>query len=149
MESLQDVIADAASRPRVVSSIVQLIDSEVSSRRGLSGAAIKTGYSVVKKLKGGRLIPDVVDGLLEEFVGAIEPLHAEYRGQDRHDGFDRFLTSDPARAVNGLLAVTDSRAQSTPNGVIRKTYQKLRPMAEKQVEASLPGVGRVVDEFCA
>jgi len=149
MQSLQDVIADPARRPQVVSAIVGLVDSEVSSRKGLTGAAIKTGYKVVKKLKGGRLIPDVVDGLLEEFVGAIEPLHAEYRAGDRHDGFDRFLTSNPSRAVNGLLAVTDSRAESTPNGVIRKTYQKLRPMAEKQVETSLPGVGRVVDRFCA
>lgn len=149
MESLVDVIADSARRPRVVADIVRLVDDEVSRKGGISGVALKGGYKVVKKLKNGQMIPDVVDGLLEEFVGALEPLHAEYRASGGTGGFGAFLTRHSDRAVNALLHVTDVRAQRTSHGVIRKTYDKLRPMAEKHVAEALPGVGRVVDQHCS
>ncbi len=149
MESLVDVIADDARRPRVVSDIVGLVDTEVSRKGGISGVALKGGYKVVKSLKGGQMIPDVVDGLLEEFVGALEPVHAEYRASGGTGGFGAYLKRHERSAVDALLKVTDVRAQRTSHAVIRKTYDKLRPMAEKHVAEALPGVGAVVDRHCA
>jgi hypothetical protein len=149
MKSLVEVASDAAQRPRLVSAIADLIDREVSSRGGLKGMALKTGYSVVKKLKGGRMIPDVVDGLLDEFVAGLEPVHATYRDSGGAGGFGPYLRSNEKRAIDALLAVTDARAKRTSHGVLRSTYEKLRPMAEREVAESLPGVGRLVDQFCA
>lgn len=147
MKSLLEVSKDGAKRPALVQAITELIDREVASRGGLSGLAIKGGYSVVKKLNNGRLIPDVVDGLLNEFVTAIEPLHEEHR--NRGGGvFGPFLSQNQARAVQALLAVTDARARRTSHSLLKKTYEKLRPMAEKQVAEALPGVAQVVDRFC-
>lgn len=147
MKSLLEVSKDSAKRPSLVQAITDLIDREVASRGGLSGVAIKGGYSVVKKLNNGRLIPDVVDGLLNEFVTAIEPLHEEHRNKGGGP-FGPFLTQNQARAVQALLGVTDSRARRTSHTVLKKTYEKLRPMAEKQVSEALPGVAQVVDRFC-
>lgn len=149
MKSMVEVAKDSAVRPQVVTATVELIDSEVSSKRGLSGSAIKLGYKAVKGLKGGQMIPDVVNGLLDEFSAAIEPIHKKYRDSGETAGFDRFLAQNEGEAVQGLLKVTDDRAEKTKHGVLRSSYNKLRPMAEKQVAAALPGVGKLVDRFCA
>jgi hypothetical protein len=148
MKSLADVIAEPKLRPGVVADVVGLIDSEVAARGGLTGMAIKGGYAVVKKLQNGQMIPSVVDGLLPEFTRAIEPLHAEYRSAPG-SGFGGFLVKNQTRAINALLAVTDARAKKTSHAILKSTYEKLRPMAEKQVAEALPGVGRVVDKHCA
>lgn len=148
MKSLVEVSKDSALRPKLVQAIADLIDTEVSNRGGLTGMAIKAGYSVVKQLKNGRMIPEVVDGMLDEFVGGLEPLHAEYRSEAK-GSLEAFFRSREKRAVDALLTVTDRRAQRTSHAVLRKTYDKLRPMAEKQVAESLPGVSRLVDRFCA
>lgn len=147
MKSLSEVIIEAPRRASVVKDIAQLIDREVAAKSGMSGFAIKTGYSVVKKLQNGDLIPNVVDGLLPEFVKSIEPLHAEFRGAPTGT-FAAYLKSNETRAVNAMLAVTDGRAQRTSHTILKNTYQKLRPMAEKQVADALPGVGEIVDRYC-
>ena len=147
MESMLDVIADNSRRPAVVNDVVGLIDSEVSRKGGLSGMAIKGAYKLVKKLKGGRMIPEVANGLLDEFSEAIEPLHAEYR-EGGESGFDQFLRGRSKDAVNALLSITDGRARSTTNNTLKKAYDKLRPMAETNVSDALPGLGRLIDKHC-
>lgn len=148
MKALGEVVADAARRPQVVSAVTQLIDSEVQRKSGISGAAIKLGYSAVSKLKGGRMIPDVVDGLLPEFVSAIEPLHARYRAGSTVIGFAAFLKANEKEAIGALLRVTDRRAEKTDNAVLGGAYRKLRPMAERQVAEALPALGALLDRFC-
>ena len=134
MKSLVDVVKESAGRAAVVADIVNLIDAEVNSRGGLTGMAIKGGYAVVKKLQGGKMIPAVVDGML---------------GANPGSGFGGFLVKNQKRAIDALLAVTDGRARRTSHAILKSTYDKLRPMAEKQVAEALPGVGRVVDKHCA
>jgi hypothetical protein len=148
MRSLTEVVATPEGRQRVIADVVQLIDREVESRSGLTGMAIRTAYSMVRGLKQGRMIPEVVEGMLDEFIAGIEPLHAEHRA-GASGGFDAFLQRHPERAINALLHVTDARARRTSHQVLRSAYQKLRPMAEKQVAQSLPGVGRMIDTHCA
>lgn len=148
MKSLVDVVKESAGRAAVVADIVQLIDSEVSARGGLTGMAIKGGYAVVKKLQGGKMISSVVEGMLGEFTQSLEPLHAEYRANPG-SGFGGFLVKNQKRANDALLAVTDGRARRTSHALLKSTYEKLRPIAEKQVAEALPGVGRVVDKHCA
>lgn len=147
MESMLEVISDSSRRPGVVRDVVGLIDSEVARKGGLSGMAIKGAYKLVKKLKGGRMIPDVADGLLDEFSGAIEPLHSEYRDAGG-SGFDQFLRGRSGDAVNALLSITDARARSTTNNTLKKAYDKLRPVAETNVADALPGLGRLIDKHC-
>ena len=149
MQSMPEVIADPTQRARVVQSVTDLIGGEVANKGGLTGMAIKGGYKVVNSLQGGRMIPNVVDGLLDEFCGAIEPLHAQYRESGQTNGFDRFLQANSNAAVNALLSITDGRAERTSNGTLRKTYGKLRPMAEKNVAEALPGLGKLIDKHCA
>ncbi len=146
MKSLKEAI-QAADRQVVIADMVKLIDSEVKSKSGLSGMAIKTGYKVVKKLKGGRMIEKASGMLLDPFTDAIEPIHAEFRETGASSGFASFLQSNSDRACDALLGITDRKAQDAENPVLRKTYSKLRPQAVKHVKDALPGVGRLADKY--
>lgn len=148
MSSMPEVVADATKRPAVTKDVVSLIDEEVSKKGGLGGMAIKGGYKVVRALKSGRMIPDVVDGLLPEFATAIDPLHQQYLAAGGTGGFDAYLTSHQTEAVNALLSITDARARTTGNKTLKKTYEKLRPVGEKNVADALPGLGRLIDRHC-
>ena len=67
MAELKDFVCSDDNRASVVRDTAQLVDEEVRAKGGFSGAAIKLGYKTVKAVKPG-LIPNVVDGLLDNFT---------------------------------------------------------------------------------
>lgn len=138
---------DAANRHEVVADTVKLIDAEVKSKSGLTGMALKGGYKVVKKLKGGRMIEDAADGLLDEFAEALDPLYQSYLQTDRFTTFEEYLAAHRDQACRALLAITDRKAKSADNKVLQGTYNKLRGQAEKHVKDALPGVGQLIDKY--
>lgn len=148
MKTLKEVLA-AADRNKLIDDVVSLIDSEVASKGGLSGMALKGGYTMVKKLKGGRMIHKAVGFLLDDFTGAVEPLHDEYREAGAAGSFADYLVRNDRRAVDALLKITDDRIGQAENPVIKKTYSKLRPQATGHVKAALPGLGRLIDGYTA
>jgi hypothetical protein len=130
----------------VINDTVSLIDSEVASKGGLSGVALKGGYAVVKKLKDGRMIQIAVDKLLDEFADALSPVYEEYLGDDSSSRFESYLTRHAKRASDALLGITDAKARRAENKIIQSTYEKLRGQAEKHVVDALPGVGRMIEK---
>jgi hypothetical protein len=147
MQTMKEVISDPSRRAAVVKDVCELVDREVASKGGLTGAMLKAGYMAVKKLRDGTMISEVVNGLLPEFADAIEPVHAPYRERPA-GGFAQWLQNHRADSVNALLSVTDARARTTKHALIGKTYGKLRPTAEKHVGDALPGLGALVDRHC-
>ncbi len=149
MKSLLEVIEDGGRREQLIGDTARMIDGQVASKKGASGFAIKAGYKVVSKLRGGRMIQKAVGALLNDFAGAIEPLHAEYRDGASHSGFAGFLGARESDATNALLAITDRRIGEAENNVVKSTYRKLRPMAGRHVAAAIPEVGKLVDRYTA
>ena len=146
MGILKQIAADPTTRQRLVSDVTGLIDEEVARRSGVTGFAIKAGYKAVSKLRGGRMIPDAVNILLDDFVGVLEPMLQEHQQVDASGSFGTWLAANRTRASGDLLSITDRRvAEASP--VVRSTYQKLRPFGEKQVQEALPAVGRLVDGY--
>lgn len=145
MTSLKEIVT-SDKRPAIVRDAVNLVDSEVSSKSGLSGMAIKAGYKAVKAIKP-TLIQDAVDNLLDKFVDKLEPFHTSWADAGKSGGFDSYLSARKSEVANALLSVTDERAKSVDNKTIRKTYEKLRPQGEKNVEAAVPGLGRVLNKY--
>lgn len=137
---------EAADRQVVIRDTVSLIDDEVASKSGLSGMAIKGGYKVVKKLRGGRMIHDAVDHLLDDFTDALAPLYDDFLEADSTTTFERYLKGHSDAACDALLGITDAKIKRAENRVIIKTYNKLRGQAEKHVVDALPGVGRLIDQ---
>ncbi len=145
MTSLKDIVS-SDQRPAILRDAVDLVNSEVSSKSGLSGMAIKAGYKAVKTVKP-TLIHDAVDNLLNKFVDKLEPFFTEWVDGGKSGSFESHLSSQSNKVANALLGVTDERAKSVDNRTIRKTYEKLRPQGEKNVQAAVPGLGRLLGKY--
>jgi hypothetical protein len=104
--------------------------------------AIKGAYSIVKGIKPG-FVEEVVDGLLDDFLVALDPLYQEATARNEPPG--RYLANNGDRVADALLAITDARAERSSRAVIRKTYEKLRPTAKKHVSSSAPRLGQLLD----
>lgn len=108
--------------------------------------AIKAGFAAVNKLKP-TLVRDAVDNLLDRFVERLEPFFTSWDGAGRSGSFESHLSSQKKQVANALLGVTDARARQIQAGAVKKTYERLRPMGEKNVEAAVPGLGRTLDKY--
>jgi hypothetical protein len=144
--TLKETLLTPENRPKVVDDAVRLVDSEVASKGGLSGIAIKTGYKAVNSVKP-TLVREAVDTLLDRFVERLEPFAKEWEDKGKSGGFDAFLSSRSKQVANALLGVTDDRARSIASGTVKKTYDALRPQGEKNVEAAVPGLGRLLARY--
>lgn len=145
MTNLAEHLTAPGMRAQVVAACVDLVEQEVSAKGGLSGAAIKAGYKVIKAIKPG-MVPAVIDGLLPEFAASLQPLYdrATDGAADKSQAFTTYLDGHADEAADALLTVTDKRAERTPNKTLRKTYDRLRGSAKDNVRAAIPGLARAL-----
>ncbi len=141
MPSLPDVLNAPDKKPAVVRDCLTLIDDEVSDKGGLTGLAIKAGYKAVKGVKPG-FIQAAVEGLLPEFSVALDPIFQETGGKDVTAHF----MGNADRVADALLAITDAKAKSSPHGVVKGAYDKLRGIAKKNVAAAVPRLGHLIEK---
>lgn len=120
-----------------------LVDREVSARKGLGGTALKTAVGLLKKVRP-TLVPDAMSRLLPHFADALDPWW-ERSGQDAQQ-FSASLEAEAPSVADALLQVTDSRIAGAHDS-IRKGYEKLRKGASKQVEQSVPGIAQTLGEL--
>lgn len=141
MPSLKEAIADDAVRHEVAKECLSLVQNEVDSKGGLTGVALKTGYKAVRGIKPG-FLDKVVYDLLPEFSDAVQPFVAEAVGAGRP--IEAHLSANASRVADALLAITDKKAEKSTNSVVKGAYGKLRGMAKSNVEASVPGLARII-----
>jgi hypothetical protein len=150
MATLVEKITAPDVHPKVIEGCLQLIESEVASKSGLSGAAVKAGYKVVKTLKPG-MIQDAVTKLLPEFAQALQPMYEKSGAQAAGEGsgklFSDYLVGHQDEAADALLGVTDRKAGNAKNKTLQKTYERLRGGAKTHVTAAIPGLARTLGRF--
>jgi hypothetical protein len=146
MANLLEILGAPAVRPAVIQECATLIDQEVASKGGVSGMVIKGGYKIVKSFKPG-FVPDAVDGLLDDFCKNLQPLVDE--AHTKNQPVDAFFNANKSRVADALLAITDARAQRSKLASIKSAYEKLRPMAKKNVEEAVPRLGALVQRHGA
>ncbi len=146
MTELRERLGTGETRQKVIDDACRVLDDEVADKSGLGGMAVKAAYGLVKGIKPG-FVRQAVDHLLDEFLDVMNEFVAEAQTKGMKPG--ALILQDRARMANALLAVTDRRAQKAESGVVRKTYDKLRPAAQKHVEAAAPRVGALLDKYTA
>lgn len=144
MPSLVDVLTDESKKADVVRDCLDLIEREVEDKSGLTGMAIKAGYKAVSGIKPG-FIKNVVTDLLPEFARALEPVYEE--GKSSGKGTVAYLEANAGRVADALLAITDGKAQRSKSGVVKATYERLRPTAKKNVVDAVPRLARLVEKY--
>ena len=143
MPTLSEVLTSDSKKPEVVEDCLALIDAEVKDKGGISGLAIKAGYGAVKGVKPG-FIKHTVTELLPEFSKVLDPIYQEAKTAGKPAG--DFFTANSSRVAEALLAITDARAQSSKNSLVKGTYEKLRGTAKKNVEAAAPRLGKMIEK---
>jgi hypothetical protein len=149
MPSLSDQILRPEAKTQVIDGCCDLIEREVASKRGFSGAAVKAGFAVVTRVKPG-FIREVVTTLLPEFAASLDPLYetsaSEAAGEPVAEVFSTRVTRDRAHTAEVLLGVTDRRI-SGARPAVQRAYKQLRPNARENVEAAIPGLIATIRPF--
>lgn len=143
MPSLPETLNSDVKKNLVVDDCCGVIDAEVADKGGLSGFAIKAGYAAVKGIKPG-FVRSVVFDLLPEFSSALDPIFQEAKTRGAPVG--AHFSANASRVADALLAITDAKSKRSSSGVVKGTYDKLRGIAKKNVEAAVPRLGKLVEK---
>ena len=138
---LSDDLLNPNKKNIIVSDCTKLLDTQVANMGGISGLALKAGYSAVKGIRP-TYCSDAIEGLLPESLNALDPIWSE--GIQTGDPVGH-LTQNRDRTADALLAITDARIEKSNNTIVRGAYSKLRNSAKKHVEEAIPGLAKIID----
>jgi len=137
---LVDTLGREPVRPKVVEETVHLIDSQVKTK----GFMLKAAYSTIKAIKG-KFVPEVVDALLDEWLGKIQP-HYDKWETAKSSTFADYVIARSDDVAEDLLQVTDERAQRTSHTTAKKMYMKMRDSAKRNVVEAIPELARLLEK---
>lgn len=142
-QGLKDQLLTPEKRPAVIGDCEKVIDEEVASKSGLSGLAVKAAFGMVKAVKPG-IVRESVDGLLDDFVGRMEPFYTDFKAKGAGSTLEQYFTRRSSEVADALLGITDARAQRAKNATLKKAYEQLRPKGKQYVQDAMPRVARMV-----
>jgi hypothetical protein len=145
MATLQEILLAPDTKPQVVEDCKLLIDTEVKSKSGVSGTAVKLAYKTVNTFASGYL-QNTLEEQLPDMVAALDPFWADFRVSGAAD-FGDYLSKRPEEVSNALLAVTDARAAGSTRPTILKAYKTVRGGASKHITAALPNLGLMIQKY--
>jgi len=143
--TLQEILLTPDTQPQVIADCMTLIQHEVSSKSGVSGATVKLAYKTVNAFASGYL-QHVVESLLPDMIAKLEPYWADFSASGA-SGFGDYLAKRSDEVSDALLSVTDERAAASSRPTIIKAYRGVRGGAAKHVAAALPAVGALVQKY--
>lgn len=130
-------------RATVVDDCVNLIETQVKAK----GFVLKSAYATIKAIKKS-FVPEVVDGLLDEWLGKIQP-HYEKWDAARQGAFSDYVIARSEDVAEDLLQVTDARAERTSHTTAKKMYGKMRDSAKRNVVEAIPDLARLIERHLA
>ncbi|MCC5639175.1 hypothetical protein LC593_25785 [Nostoc sp. CHAB 5844] len=140
---LSDKLLNSDKRAMVVDDCCKLLETQLTSKSGLSGIALKTAYAALKGVKPG-YIAYAVEQLLPECFTALDPVWNE--GVQQGDPVAHLVTNK-SRTADALLSVTDARVKKVTRPIVRGTYEKLRGSAKQHVEEAVPDFAQVINKY--
>jgi hypothetical protein len=148
MAALQQALLAPEVQPQVVADCQDLVDQEVADVPGVTGAAVRLAYKTVRTFDAGH-IRVMIESLLPDVAGALQPYWSEFTGQTRPDSgdFGAFLAAREGEVAEALLAITDERRRLSGRATVIKAYNTVRGGAVKHVKAALPALGRLVQKY--
>jgi len=135
-------------RAEIIDACGVLLDGEVKKKKGVRGMAVKAGYKVLKAIKPGA-VREAIDGLLDDFLAALEKYHDDWQSSGAEGSFGQAMKKQDAQIAESLVQVTDKKAENTKHKNLGKMYKKLRPSAVSNVREAVPGLADLVDRYYA
>ena len=143
MATLVEQIGQEPKRTQVVADCVELIDAQVKQK----GFVLKSAYATIKAIKK-KFVPEVVDSLLDDWLGKIEPHYQKWEAS-KPSSFSDFIIARSDDVAEDLLSVTDARAERTSHTTAKKMYQRMRDSAKKNVVEAIPELSRLIERHLA
>ena len=140
MPTLVDQLGKDPLRPLVIADCVNLIDAQVKQK----GFVIKSAYAVIKGIKK-KFVPEVVDALLDDWLGKLQP-HYDKWATSKSSTFADYVIARSDDVAEDLLSVTDQRAEKTSHTTAKKMYQRMREGAKKNVIEAMPELSRMLEK---
>ena len=141
--TLVDQLGKEPRRPAVIEDCVALIDAQVKQK----GFMVKSAYAVIKGIKK-KFVPEVVDSLLDEWLGKIQP-HYDKWAAAKSTSLSDFMVARSDDVAEDLLSVTDQRAEKTTHTTAKKMYLKMRDGAKKDVVSAIPDLAKMLEKHLA
>ena len=141
MGTLTELVSEPSKRKQLIDEALKVVDLEVSDKTGFGGMAIKAAYAMAKGVAPGIMFK-ILDNLADDFLDALQPFYDE--SKQKSVALKALLANRGSEAANALLAITDARARNESGGALKKGYEKLRPTAEKHVEAAIPRLADLI-----
>ena len=143
MSSLVEQIGKPPKRESVIEDCVTLIDHQVKQK----GFVIKSAYATIKAIKK-RFVPEVVDALLDDWLGKLQP-HYDKWAPAKASSFSDYLVARSDDVAEDLLSVTDARAEKTSHTTAKKMYTKMRDGAKRNVVEAIPELAKLIEKHIA
>lgn len=143
MSSLVEKLAKDPVRPLVLADCVDSIEAQVKQK----GLIIKSAYATIKALKK-RFIPEVVDGMLDDWLGKLQPHHDKWEA-NKSSTFSSYLIARSDDVAEDLLSVTDGRAERSSHTTAKKMYGRMREGAKKNVVEAIPQLAQLIEKHLA
>jgi hypothetical protein len=145
MATLQEMLLRPDVQPRVVSDTLALVDSELASKSGLSGTAVKVAFKAITAFAPG-YYQETVGIMLPDMAHQLQPFWADFTASGGSE-FGDYLVKRSDEVAEALLAVTDEMAGESQRPAIVKAYKAVRGSAGKNIEAALPNLGAMVQKY--
>ena len=128
-------------RAQVIAECVDLIDGQVKQK----GFVIKSAYGVIKGIKK-KFVPEVVDALLDDWLGKLQPHYDKWAAAPATTTFSDYVVARSDDVAEDLLQVTDQRAEKTSHTTAKKMYFKMRDGAKRNVVEAIPDLSRLIEK---
>jgi len=141
MGSLIEAAKDPGKRPAIIWDCQQMINAEVSEKRGLTGVAVKAAFKAIRKFKPD-ILPSALDDLIDDFSIQVDPFWQECQaaGADPR----QFFSQRKVDIANALLAITDDRAAVSRHRTLIKAYNSMRGTAVNHIGSAMPRFSDIV-----
>lgn len=145
MATLQEMLLAPDVQPKVVADTLALVDSELASKSGLSGTAVKVAFKAVTTFAPG-YYQETVESMVPGMTDTLAPFWADFEVSGSAD-FGDYLSKRGDEVSQALLAVTDEMASRSGRAAIVKAYGAVRGGAGKHIEAALPNLGVMIQKY--
>lgn len=145
MATLQELLLTQENAPHLIADTQALVDSELASKGGISGTAMKAAYKVVTAFAPG-YYQEAIYSMLPDMIHKLSPYWDDFAVSGGAD-FGDYLAKRGDEVSESLLEVTDEAARASDRVAVVKAYQMVRGSASKNIEAALPALGAMVQKY--
>jgi hypothetical protein len=142
--TLQELLLAPDVKPRVVTDCQGLVEQELSAK-GIAATPLKVAYKAVTAFAPG-YYQQTIEAMLPHIAYALEPFWADFSASGGAE-FGDYLAKRPTEVSEALLAVTDNMAAESQRAAVVKAYKAVRSGAGKNIEAALPNLGAMVQQY--